>query len=35
MVPEGPTCHVYLVGVTSAITTIDDSDSQNQRKISP
>jgi hypothetical protein len=35
MVPEGPTCHVYLAGVTPAITTVNDSVYQNPRKISP
>jgi hypothetical protein len=35
MVPEGPTCHVYLAGGTPAITADDDPNYQKTRKISP
>jgi hypothetical protein len=35
MMPEGPTCHVYLAGGTPAITPDDDPDYQNLRKTTP
>jgi hypothetical protein len=35
MMPEGPTCHVYLAGGTPAITPDDDPNYQNLRKTTP